>query len=89
MTTLFDVLAESIPWNRFLGSINVLAGRYDNSIPIRFLATIDCLKIPACESNSAVMAEGRERSRDDRKQNTLKQPETDMFRPRIKPGLPQ
>jgi hypothetical protein len=24
-----------------------LAGRYDNPIPIRFLAPIDCLKIPA------------------------------------------
>jgi hypothetical protein len=24
-----------------------LAGRYDNSVPIRFLAPIDCSKIPA------------------------------------------
>jgi hypothetical protein len=24
-----------------------LAGRYDNPVPIRFLAPIDCLKIPA------------------------------------------
>ncbi len=37
--------------NRFRGmnsaSLCSLAGRYDNSIPIRFLTPIDCLKIPA------------------------------------------
>jgi hypothetical protein len=38
--------------NRFLGSlkglqIRALAGRYDKPIPTRFLAPIDCLKIPA------------------------------------------
>jgi hypothetical protein len=27
--------------------LNGLAGRYDNSVPTRFLATIDCSKIPA------------------------------------------
>jgi hypothetical protein len=58
-TTLFVLragrlhrLAESTPRNRFLGSINLLqiralAGRYDNHFPTRFLAPIDCLKIPA------------------------------------------
>jgi hypothetical protein len=39
------------PRNRFQGmnsaSLYTLAGRYDNPIPIRFLASIDCLKIPA------------------------------------------
>jgi hypothetical protein len=37
--------------NRFQGvnsaSLCSLAGRYDNLIPTRFLAPIDCLKIPA------------------------------------------
>jgi hypothetical protein len=37
--------------NRFQGmnsaSLSTLAGRYDNRIPTRFLAPIDCLKIPA------------------------------------------
>jgi hypothetical protein len=40
--------------NRFQGinsgSLCSLAGRYDNPIPPRFLAPIDCLKIPAQES---------------------------------------
>jgi hypothetical protein len=39
------------PRNRFQGmnsaSLCSLAGRYDNPIPPRFLAPIDCLKIPA------------------------------------------
>ncbi len=39
------------PKNRFQGinsaSLCSLAGRYDNPIPTRFLAPIDCLKIPA------------------------------------------
>ncbi len=39
------------PRNRFQGmnsaSLCNLAGRYDNPIPTRFLAPIDCLKIPA------------------------------------------
>ncbi len=39
------------PRNRFQGidpaSLCSLAGRYDNPIPTRFLATIDCSKIPA------------------------------------------
>ncbi len=39
------------PGNRFQGmnsaSLCSLAGRYDNPIPPRFLAPIDCLKIPA------------------------------------------
>ncbi len=37
--------------NRFQGTNSAmlfsLAGRYENSIPSRFLAPIDCLKIPA------------------------------------------
>ena len=37
--------------NRFQGfdsaSLCSLAGRYDNPVPSRFLAPIDCLKIPA------------------------------------------
>jgi hypothetical protein len=41
--------------NRFLCSlkglqIRALAGRYDNPIPTRFLALIDCSKIPALYS---------------------------------------
>ncbi len=44
------------PKNRFQGTNSVrlcsLAGRYDNSIPTRFLAPTDCLKIPA-ESRGA------------------------------------
>jgi hypothetical protein len=32
-----------------------VAGRYDNPIPPRFLAPIDCLKIPARCSNFGVM----------------------------------
>jgi hypothetical protein len=39
------------PRNRFQGmnsaSLCSLAGRYNNPIPTRFLASIDCLKIPA------------------------------------------
>ncbi len=39
------------PRNRFQGmksaSLFSLAGRYDNPIPTRFLAPVDCLKIPA------------------------------------------
>jgi hypothetical protein len=39
------------PMNRFQGfdsaSLCSLAGRYDNPVPSRFLAPIDCLKIPA------------------------------------------
>ncbi len=39
------------PRNLFRGmnsaSLCSLAGRYDNPIPTRFLAPIDCLKIPA------------------------------------------
>jgi hypothetical protein len=37
---------ESIPRNES-ASLCSLAGRYDNSIPTRFLAPIECLKIPA------------------------------------------
>jgi hypothetical protein len=38
---------ESIPRNEFHQPMCSLAGRYDNHIPTRFLAPIDCLKIPA------------------------------------------
>ncbi len=37
---------ELIPRNEFRQPCS-LAGRYDNPIPLRFLAPIDCLKIPA------------------------------------------
>ena len=37
---------ESIPRN-YSASLCSLANRYDNPIPTRFLAPIDCLKIPA------------------------------------------
>ncbi len=44
--------------NRFQGmnsaSLCSLAGRYDNPIPTRFLAPIDCLKIPALVISSPV-----------------------------------
>ncbi len=35
--------------------IHRLAGRYDNSVPTRFLAPIDCSKIPALVSNMPAM----------------------------------
>ena len=39
------------PRNRFQGMNSAsLAGRYDNPVPTRFLAPIDCLKIPAQDS---------------------------------------
>jgi hypothetical protein len=38
---------ESIPRNEFRQPMYSLVGRYDNPIPPRFLAPIDCLKIPA------------------------------------------
>ncbi len=39
---------ESIQRNQFLRqAVFSLGGRYDNPIPTRFLAPIDCLKIPA------------------------------------------
>jgi hypothetical protein len=42
--------------NRFLGSfkglqIRALVGQYDNPIPARFLAPMDCSKIPALTSS--------------------------------------
>jgi hypothetical protein len=37
---------ESIP-RKDSASLRSLAGRYDNLIPSRFLAHIDCLNIPA------------------------------------------
>jgi hypothetical protein len=51
-TTNRVVVLASQAGNRFLASlkslqIRALAGWYDNPIPTRFLAPIDCLKIPA------------------------------------------
>jgi hypothetical protein len=46
-----EFLTFKEPKNRFQGTnsarLSSLAGRYDNPIPTRFLALIDCLKIPA------------------------------------------
>jgi hypothetical protein len=42
----FQGAHESIPRNQFRQAVCSLAGRYDNSFPTRFLALIDCLKIP-------------------------------------------
>ncbi len=46
---VFEQIKE--PKNRFQGTnsarLHSLAGRYDNPIPTRFLAPLDCLKIPA------------------------------------------
>ncbi len=44
---------ESIPWNRSSTILCSLAGRYGNLIPPRFLAPIDCSKIPLHESGLA------------------------------------
>ncbi len=50
-----NVLTLKEPKNRFQGissdSLRGLAGRSDNPIPNRFLYSIDCLKIPAQDSN--------------------------------------
>ncbi len=40
-------------------SLCSLAGRYDNPIPTRFLAPIDCLKIPAQEWQEPVISSTR------------------------------
>ncbi len=45
---------ESIPRNEFRQPMCSLAGRYDNPISTRFLARIDCLKIPAQFSLSKI-----------------------------------
>jgi hypothetical protein len=51
------------PRNRFQGmnsaSLCSLVGRYDNPIPPRFLAPIDCLKIPAQCVGRQIMLETR------------------------------
>ncbi len=36
-------------------SLCILAGRYDNPIPTRFLAPIDCLKIPALLFSASIL----------------------------------
>jgi hypothetical protein len=36
-----------MPRNQFRQAVYSLAGRYDKPIPTRFLAPIDCFKIPA------------------------------------------
>jgi len=41
----------------FTASVCVLAGRYDNPIPTRFIAPIDCLNIPCTDANMAVTIE--------------------------------
>ncbi len=38
--------------------IQALVGQYDNPIPTRFLAPIDCLKIPAQRLNFCRLVEG-------------------------------
>ncbi len=38
---------DSIQRNEFRQPMRSLAGRYDNPFPTRFLAPLDCLKIPA------------------------------------------
>jgi hypothetical protein len=40
-------------------SLCSLAGRYDNPIPTRFLAPIDCLKIPALDSGLSLINLGQ------------------------------
>jgi len=51
ITPAYVALTVTEPRNRFKGSDSAslcrLAGRYDNPIPIQFLARIDCSKIPA------------------------------------------
>jgi hypothetical protein len=53
-SSYFNMFME--PKNRFQGmnsaSLCSLAGRYDNPVPTRFLAPIDCLKIPAQETRN-------------------------------------
>ncbi len=53
LTPNFETFKE--PKNRFQGTDSArlcsLAGRYDNPIPTRFLAPIDCLTIPALSSS--------------------------------------
>ncbi len=48
---IFKLLSFKEPKNRYQeinsASLYGLAGRYENPIPTRFLAPIDCLKIPA------------------------------------------
>ncbi len=48
-TPNFYTFKESKNWSQGTNSVRQcsLAGRYDNPIPTRFLAPIDCLKIPA------------------------------------------
>jgi hypothetical protein len=47
-TRIFNFLGaqELNQWNQFRRAVG-LAGRYDNPLPTRFRAPIDCLKIPA------------------------------------------
>jgi hypothetical protein len=56
LSPYFETFME--PRNRFQGmnsaSLCSLAGQYDNPIPTRFLALIDCLKIPAQNSWSSL-----------------------------------
>jgi hypothetical protein len=50
---------ESIPRNEFRHLCS-LAGRYDNPIPTRFLAPIDCLKIPALSACQLMPLQGQQ-----------------------------
>ncbi len=63
------------PKNQFQGTIFArlcsLAGRYDNPIPTRFLAPIDCFKSPAQVRAKHCRGGGERMGKDDRNQNTL------------------
>jgi hypothetical protein len=49
---------ESIPGLPKRLQIRALAGRYDNPIPTRFLAPINCSKFPAQGAHQAILREG-------------------------------
>ena len=57
LSSNFETFKE--PKNRFQGANSArmcsLAGRYDNPIPTRFQASIDCLKIPALISDYTIL----------------------------------
>jgi hypothetical protein len=59
--TLASGINSSEPIPGLLKSLKIraLAGRYDNSIPARFLAPIDCLKIPTLTKMGTFLAESR------------------------------
>jgi hypothetical protein len=58
---IFKLLKVSRNWFQVIDSAGLnssLAGRYDNPIPTRFLAPIDCSKIPAQLGNRVVVSMG-------------------------------